>query len=101
MEKFLWGTVREIPDMPYGIEAAVALDTDGDHALCIRVVNDNGYYVSETHFAIGWLEKDKSSVDWLARIIGGDIKRAYLSGRKDKGREVQESLSGLKKLLGE
>jgi len=36
-KKWLLGTIREIDDLPDGVKAAVALDINDDHALCISI----------------------------------------------------------------
>jgi hypothetical protein len=96
---FLFGTIREITDMPDGVSAAVALDTDDDHALCIRS-NRKGENFG-THFGIWWLEKDKDQVDWLARMIGRQLQVAYWNGGKDMKENMLAELSGLGRLLKE
>ena len=96
---FLFGTIREITEMPDGVSAAVALDTDDDHALCIQS-NVRGENFG-THFGIYWLEKDEARVDWLARVIGRQLQDTYRQGGKDMKKSLLEELSGLNRLLNE
>ena len=97
-EKWLFGTIREIPDMPDGTAAAVALDTDDDHALCIRNAPPNkGDW--GTHFAIGWLEKDEKTVNWLARAVASSMHSAYYQGRNCERAKTNSDLAGLNRLL--
>ncbi len=95
---FLYGTIREIKEMPFGVQAAIALDTDDDHALCIVAMgSETGKF--GVHFNIQWLEHDTKTVDWLARVIGRAMQTSYRSGLKNKKEEMLSKLSGLKELL--
>ncbi len=96
-EKWLFGTIREIPDMPDGTAAAVALDTDDDHALCIRSAPPEGNW--GTHFAIGWLGKDEKQVNWLAYVVALAMKRSYCQGRNHERAKTNSDLAGLHRLL--
>ena len=97
-KEWLYGMIREIKDMPYGIKAAIALDTDDVPVLCFSL--NNGEY--SFHFGISWLEeKNKEDVDWLARVVGRNIYESYMTGWNDKGKDISNSLKGLKNLLAE
>ena len=97
-EKWLFGTIREIPDMPDGTEAAVALDTDDDHALCIRSAPPNEG-VWGTHFTIGWLEEEEEAINGLARVVASSMQRAYNQGRNYERAKTNSDLAGLHRLL--
>jgi len=106
--QWLFGTIREIKDYEdSGIFAAVAEDTDDDHALCIEFRATNGQYskygspVFSAHFNINWLEKDERHVDWLAGVVGRMIRDAYRKGVNDENERIYEKLRGLKSLLAE
>ena len=96
MEKWLFGTIRKISGMPFGVEAAVALDTDDNHALCISSSKNGEFSV---HFNIEWLEHDEQKVNWLACVVGYAMQRAYNGGCGQVKQEVRESLLGLKSLF--
>ena len=97
-EKWLFGTIREIPDMPDGTEAAVALDTDDDHALCIRSAQPSKEDWG-THFAIGWLEHNEKQVNWLARVVASEMQLSYYQGRNYERAKTNSYLAGLRRLL--
>ena len=94
--EWLFGTIRKIPDMPFGVEAAVALDTDDTHALCIASSVEGQFGV---HFNIEWLESDEQKVNWLAWVVGRAMQESYNSGGHRVKREVKKHLVGLKALL--
>ena len=99
-EKWLFGTIREIPDMPDGTAAAIALDTDDDHALCIcNAHKENNDYCWGTHFGIGWLEKDEKTVNWLAYVVASSMQESYNQGRNYERAKTRSDLAGLHRLL--
>ena len=100
-DEYLFGTIREIDasKLPKDIVAAVAKDTDDDHALCIYCKKRG----IGGHFNISWLEDKPDTVDWLAWVIGNRMQESYDQGVSDKEKEIVSNLSGftsiLKKLL--
>ena len=95
-KKWLLGTIREIDDLPDGVKAAVAFDTDEDHALCI-LIQDKNDEVFSCHFAIGWADEKKTN--WIANVVGHLLRDAYYQGKRDSKKETSVALTGLKGLL--